>query len=288
MEAPTGVDRRADDDELGSALGRDAGDLVAEAPRTRPDDHPPHADSVRARHGGGGLEPLLQRRELAVEVRVRAAARARRRAARRARPARRGRPRAGRRGRARAPSPPARAAARRCCGRRPTRSAARACATGAAVPACRDASTSSEQLVRDGGENHVGLDEQQALHVESALVVEEPPPAADDDLGEDDEDVLAARPSARGGRRAADRRCRDTAPPAPRAARRAILGLPLAANLGRLGLVEGEVDGARVRQADGLAPSSRRASRRRWRRRRRCARRAAGRRGSRRPSARPR
>ena len=70
MEAPPGVDRRADDHELGSAFGRDAGHLVAEAPRTRPHDHPPHADSVRARHGGGGLEPLLQRGELAVEVRV--------------------------------------------------------------------------------------------------------------------------------------------------------------------------------------------------------------------------
>jgi hypothetical protein len=46
MEAPPGVDGRPDDDELGSALGRDPGDLVAEAPRTRPHDHAPHADSV--------------------------------------------------------------------------------------------------------------------------------------------------------------------------------------------------------------------------------------------------
>jgi hypothetical protein len=50
VEATAGLDRRADDDELGPALGGDAGDLLAEAPRPCAHDLPPHADAVRARH----------------------------------------------------------------------------------------------------------------------------------------------------------------------------------------------------------------------------------------------
>src|SRR4029077_10902489 len=49
LEAPPGLDRRADDNELGSTLGRDAGYLVPQAPRTRPHDHPPHTDARPSR-----------------------------------------------------------------------------------------------------------------------------------------------------------------------------------------------------------------------------------------------
>jgi hypothetical protein len=66
VKAPTRLDRRADDDELGPPLGGDAGDLLAEAPRPRAHDLPPHADAVRARHGSSGLEPLLQLGDLPV------------------------------------------------------------------------------------------------------------------------------------------------------------------------------------------------------------------------------
>ena len=68
MEPPAGFHRRADDDELGSPLRSDAGDLVPEASRTGAHDHPTHADSIRARHGGRGLESLLERGELEVRV----------------------------------------------------------------------------------------------------------------------------------------------------------------------------------------------------------------------------
>ena len=70
VEAAPRLDRRANDDELGAALGSDPRDLLAETPRPRADDLPAHRDAVRIRHCGRGLEPLLQAHELAVEVRV--------------------------------------------------------------------------------------------------------------------------------------------------------------------------------------------------------------------------
>jgi hypothetical protein len=70
VEAAPRLDRRADDDELGAALGRDARDLLAETPRPRTHDLASHPDAVRARHRGRRLEPLLEARELPVEVRV--------------------------------------------------------------------------------------------------------------------------------------------------------------------------------------------------------------------------
>ena len=70
MEAAPRLDRRADDDELRTPLGRHPRDLLAEAPRPRADELVPHADAVRAGHRGRRLEPLLQAYELFVEVRV--------------------------------------------------------------------------------------------------------------------------------------------------------------------------------------------------------------------------
>jgi hypothetical protein len=70
VEPPPGLDRRAHHDELGPALGGDTGDLLAEASRPRAHDLPSHADAVRGRNGGRGVEPLLQSVELAVELRV--------------------------------------------------------------------------------------------------------------------------------------------------------------------------------------------------------------------------
>jgi hypothetical protein len=68
VEAATGLDRRADHDELGATLGSDARDLLAETSGSRANDLPPHRDSVGGRHRGRGLEPLLQAHELSVEV----------------------------------------------------------------------------------------------------------------------------------------------------------------------------------------------------------------------------
>ena len=68
MDAATGLDRRADDDELGATLGSDARDLLPETSGPRANDLPPHADPVGGRHRGRGLEPLLQAHELPVEV----------------------------------------------------------------------------------------------------------------------------------------------------------------------------------------------------------------------------
>ena len=51
-------------------LGCDTRDLLAEAPRPRADDLPPHRHAVRAGHRSRELEPVLERRELAVEMRV--------------------------------------------------------------------------------------------------------------------------------------------------------------------------------------------------------------------------
>ena len=70
METAPGLDRRADDDELRPALGRNARDLLAEAPGPCADDLSPHRDAVGARHRLGAPEPLLQTRELPVEVGV--------------------------------------------------------------------------------------------------------------------------------------------------------------------------------------------------------------------------
>jgi hypothetical protein len=69
-EAAARLDRRADDDELGSALRGDACDVLAEPAGARADELPPHADAVRVRHRGGAFEPLLQVGELSVEVGV--------------------------------------------------------------------------------------------------------------------------------------------------------------------------------------------------------------------------
>jgi hypothetical protein len=68
LEAATGLDRRADDDELGAALGSDARDLLPETSGPRANDLPPHRDPVGGRHRGRGLEPLLQAHVLPVEV----------------------------------------------------------------------------------------------------------------------------------------------------------------------------------------------------------------------------
>jgi hypothetical protein len=70
LEAAPRLDRRADDHELGPALGRDACDLLAEAAGPGTDDFPTHVDAVRAGDGRRGLESLLQAHELPVEVRL--------------------------------------------------------------------------------------------------------------------------------------------------------------------------------------------------------------------------
>jgi hypothetical protein len=70
VESAPRLDRRADDDELGPALGRNARDLLAEVSGPRADDLSAHADAVRARDRSRRLEPLLQIHELPVEVRV--------------------------------------------------------------------------------------------------------------------------------------------------------------------------------------------------------------------------
>jgi hypothetical protein len=63
-----GLDRRADDDELGATLGSDARDLLPETSGPRANDLPSHRDPVGSRHRSRGLEPLLQALELSVEV----------------------------------------------------------------------------------------------------------------------------------------------------------------------------------------------------------------------------
>ena len=70
METAPRLDRRADDDEFGTALRRDTRDLLAETSGTRADDLAPHRDAVGARDRGRTLESLLQARERAVHVRV--------------------------------------------------------------------------------------------------------------------------------------------------------------------------------------------------------------------------
>jgi len=70
LEAAPRLDGRAHDEKLGPVLGRDARDVLAEAPRPRAHDLPPHADAVRERDGSGRLELLVQLEEPAVHVRV--------------------------------------------------------------------------------------------------------------------------------------------------------------------------------------------------------------------------
>ena len=70
MEPSPRLDRRADDDELRAAFRGDARNVLAEAPRPRANDLPPYSDAVGGRHGSRRLEPLLQGREPALEVRV--------------------------------------------------------------------------------------------------------------------------------------------------------------------------------------------------------------------------
>src|SRR5262249_51733798 len=98
----------------------------------------------------------------------------------------RGLPPAGTRGRERDPSPPDRATARQCSDRRSSPSNGRNDARGGGGRGCPGASF--QELVRDGGEDHVRLEEQQPLEIESTLVVEQPPPPADDDLRHQNED----------------------------------------------------------------------------------------------------
>jgi hypothetical protein len=68
VEASPRLDRSADDDELGAALGGDARDLLTEAPGARTDDLLPHSDPVRAGNRGRTFEPSFQARERAVHV----------------------------------------------------------------------------------------------------------------------------------------------------------------------------------------------------------------------------
>ena len=70
MEAAARLHRRADHDELGAALRGDLGDVLPEQPRARADDLPADCDAIRARDGGGGVEPVPYRPQLVVEVRV--------------------------------------------------------------------------------------------------------------------------------------------------------------------------------------------------------------------------
>src|SRR5262249_30791469 len=62
------LDRRADDDEFGAPLCRDAPYLLAEASGPRADDLASHCDVVRVRDRGCRLEPLLEAPERAVHV----------------------------------------------------------------------------------------------------------------------------------------------------------------------------------------------------------------------------
>jgi hypothetical protein len=68
MESAPRLDGRADDQELRTSLGGDAGHVLAEAARPRTDDLATHADAVGSGHRSRGLEPLLDTHELPVEV----------------------------------------------------------------------------------------------------------------------------------------------------------------------------------------------------------------------------
>ena len=105
-EAAPGLDGSADDDELRTALGRHASDLVADPTRTCADNLLPQRDTAGAHRRRGRREPLLQRRHARRRSARPAAALARRRAGPGGRSALRGPRRGGRRDRARARSPP--------------------------------------------------------------------------------------------------------------------------------------------------------------------------------------
>ena len=68
LEAAPRLDRSADDDELGTALVRDARDLLTEQSGARADDLAPRTDAVRRRDGRGRVEPVAQRAQLSVET----------------------------------------------------------------------------------------------------------------------------------------------------------------------------------------------------------------------------
>jgi hypothetical protein len=70
LETAPRFDRRADDDELGAALVRDARDFLPEEPRACADDLAPDADAVRRRDCCGRFEPTAQLAELVDEARV--------------------------------------------------------------------------------------------------------------------------------------------------------------------------------------------------------------------------
>jgi hypothetical protein len=69
-EAESGLDRCADDDELRSVLGDDAGELVSERSFTRADDQAADADPVGVGDRRRVVERRLQGPDLVVEVRV--------------------------------------------------------------------------------------------------------------------------------------------------------------------------------------------------------------------------
>jgi len=70
LEAAPRLDRRADDDELCSALGCHTGDLVAKQPGPSADDLAPRAHAVGRRHRSGRVQAVAQAAQLAVEIRV--------------------------------------------------------------------------------------------------------------------------------------------------------------------------------------------------------------------------
>ncbi|HEY3577077.1 MAG TPA: hypothetical protein VGK68_03655 [Gaiellaceae bacterium] len=70
VEAAPGLHRRTDDDELCAALRDHASNFFAEASRPRADYLAPDVHTVGVRNRGCGVQPLLEIRELPVEVRV--------------------------------------------------------------------------------------------------------------------------------------------------------------------------------------------------------------------------
>lgn len=70
LESAPRLDRRADDDELGSPLLDDTRNALAEETRSRADDLPPHADAVRRGDRCGRVEPAAERAYLCVKPRV--------------------------------------------------------------------------------------------------------------------------------------------------------------------------------------------------------------------------